>query len=223
MNVLFYHAGADCLAEGFKLHGHNVVDIMLNDEFDVPFYSLDTGWDFTALKEAYGKIDVVLANPNCKSYGPAGHWYHRTKNHEAKTDLAMNNDVWNMHFVQLLKFLNPRFYFIENPRGALRYHCAMSTLPHYDITYASYGGNAYKPSTIFTNHPCPNFKPVMGMKECKKLRDAGKLISLGPYPAGGLKRAMAISTMPKELTDHIYNLANMTDVEIMEKMQEVTK
>ena len=32
-------------------------------------------------------------------------------------------------------------------------------LPRYTVTYCQYGDNRMKPTDIWTNHPCPKFKP----------------------------------------------------------------
>jgi hypothetical protein len=59
----------------------------------------------------------------------------------------------------LINELNPRYWFIENPRGGMRKMNFMQELPRYTITYCQYGDKRMKPTDIWTNHPAPGFKP----------------------------------------------------------------
>ena len=61
--------------------------------------------------------------------------------------------------ILLIKQLNPIFYFIENPRGALRHMPQMKFVPYRrTVSYADYGFKVYKPTDIFTN--CQHFQPT---------------------------------------------------------------
>ena len=215
MKVLFYHAGADSLGQPFKDNGHDVIDIMLNDEFEgIPFYSLEDGWDIEGMENEYGKVDVILANPNCKTYSLLGYKHHRKQVdgvHVPTTQLAEDCDQWNDDFMWLIEQLNPKFYFIENPQGIFHHMPFVQGIPSYRVTYASYGADVYKPTYIFTNHPCPNFKPAMNFDEKKELeREEALFRDIQSDGRCGLER----SVMPAELVEHIYNLTQMTDEEI---------
>lgn len=226
MKVLFYHAGADCLGQPFKDNGHDVVDIMLNDEFEgIPFYSLEKGWDIEGMEKEYGNVDIILANPNCKTYGLLGYRHHRQKIdgvHVPLTQLAEDCDQWNADFMWMISQLQPRFYFIENPRGALCAMDFMEGVPYYNVTYSSYGMDVHKPTHIFTNHPCPQFKPPIPLKLKREMIANGhKFADVRTDKSSALER----SIMPKELTDYIYLLATMDDEEIAQhiKQQEEAK
>lgn len=215
MKVLFYHAGADCLGQPFKDHGHDVVDVMLNDEFEgIPFYSLEDGWDIEGMKKEYGNVDIILANPNCKTYSLMGYRFHRKQIngvHTPISQLAEDCDQWNADFMWMITQLNPKYYFIENPRAMLSKMDFMRDIPHYTVTYASYGLDVFKPTHIFTNHPCPNFKPPMSTKERQMLEEHGVVF----YDIDGDPRtAKERSLMPEALTKHIYNIATMSDEEV---------
>lgn len=221
MRVLFYHAGADCLAQAFKDNSEEVIDILLDDDFvKIPFYSLDKGWDFEGLKSEYGDIDIILSNPNCKTYSTVGLPCHRLRDEITgrcivpKTDLARRCDLWNSRFLDLIKFVNPKYFFIENPHANLKYMPFMQGIPFYMVTYSSYGGKCWKRTDIFTNKENPSFKEPMTraeLKEYKKQFAPGEWVVIGDegktddtkWQDGSAKKR---SEMPYELVEHIYNL-----------------
>lgn len=75
------------------------------------------------------------------------------------TDYAKQCDEVNKHLIELIKELNPKFWFIENPRAAMRKMSFMQGLPRYTVTYCKYGEKRMKPTDIWTNHPNPDFIP----------------------------------------------------------------
>lgn len=64
------------------------------------------------------------------------------------TDYACFCDKTNRHLIQLIKDLNPKYYFIENPRGGMRKMSFMEGLPRYTVTYCQYGDFRMKPTDI---------------------------------------------------------------------------
>jgi len=54
----------------------------------------------------------------------------------------------------IIRKINPVYFFIENPRGALRHMPQMKAVPFlHTVSYNDYGLNIYKPTDIFTNCP----------------------------------------------------------------------
>lgn len=78
---------------------------------------------------------------------------------EQITDYAKFCDCVDQHVVDLIKELQPKFYFIENPRGGMRKMSFVQGLPRYTVTYCKYGDERMKPTDIWTNHPNPRFLP----------------------------------------------------------------
>lgn len=114
--------------------------------------------------ENFGYPDVIWASPDCTTYSVAAMNKHRRKDKETGrlvpvTDYAKFCDNVNKHVVDLIKQLNPKYFFIENPRGGLRKMDFMQDIPRYTVTYCQYGDSRQKPTDIFTNHPNPEFKP----------------------------------------------------------------
>lgn len=54
----------------------------------------------------------------------------------------------------LIRAINPLYYFLENPRGALRHMPSIRTVPfRHTVSYSDYGMDLYKPTDLFTNCP----------------------------------------------------------------------
>lgn len=81
-------------------------------------------------------------------------YYYVPKTKKAKYYLKMFHKT-----LDLIQQLNPMFYFIENPRGAMRHMPHVKMIPYRKtVSYADYGFEVYKPTDIFTN--CRHFQPT---------------------------------------------------------------
>ena len=59
----------------------------------------------------------------------------------------------------MIRELNPKLFFIENPRGGMRTMDFVAGIPRYTVTYCQYGERFMKPTDIWTNCADPQFKP----------------------------------------------------------------
>lgn len=155
--------------------------------------------------ESYTIFNVAVHN--CSSYSVAAIGHHRNKNPktgslEPKTDYAKFCDRTNAHVIDLIRELDPTFYFIENPRAGLRTMEFMKGIPRYTVTYCQYGDSRQKPTDIWTNHPCPGFKPP-----CRPGSSCHT-----PAPRGsrtgtqGLENSKERARIPPELCEHIVRI-----------------
>jgi site-specific DNA-cytosine methylase len=80
-------------------------------------------------------------------------------NLQPRSDYAKQCDEVNKHLIELIQELKPKYWFIENPRGAFRKMDFIKPFPRYTVTYCKYGERRMKPTDIWTNHPAPNFEP----------------------------------------------------------------
>ena len=103
--------------------------------------------------------------------------------------------------LELVKELNPTFYFIENPRGGMRKMTWMQDLPRYTAAYCQYGDTRMKPTDIWTNHPNPQFK--MCHNGAKDHIAAPRGSKTGTQ---GLKGSKERSRIPDKLCDYIVGL-----------------
>ena len=111
-------------------------------------------------------------------------------------------DRVDKHVLELIEQLQPKYYFIENPRGGMRKMEWMKNLPRYTVTYCQYGDNRMKPTDIWTNHPNPEFLPMCHNGDSCHV----------PAPRGsktgtqGLKGSRERSVIPQKLCEHIVDI-----------------
>ena len=214
MKVLELFAGTRSIGKAFEKRGHEVFSV----EWDKDFENIDLYEDIGKLTaqdiiNKFGHPDVIWASPDCTSYSVAGIGHHRRKNKETGnldpiSDYAKFCDKVNTHVVELIKELNPKFYFIENPRGGLRKMSFMQDLPRYTVTYCKYltdrplEERRMKPTDIWTNHPNPKFIPP-----CKNGDPCHVSAPRGSQTGTqGIKGAKLRSVIPPLLCEHIVDI-----------------
>lgn len=167
VKMLELFAGTRCISQAFEKKGWETYSVEWNKDFENITLYADIS-ELTAEKVIEicgGRPDVIWASPDCSSYSCAALGYHRrlnpdTKLLEPKTEYAGFCDKTNAHVVELIRELNPTYFFIENPVGAMRKMPFMAGLERYTVTYCQYGETRQKPTDIWTNHPNPQFKPA---------------------------------------------------------------
>ena len=166
MKVLELFAGTRSVGRAFESKGHEVYSV----EWDKNFENISLYADISTLTAEQiielckGRPDVIWASPDCTTYSVMAISKHREKGKDGtitpKSEYAKFCDMTNTHVINLIKELNPKLYFIENPVGALRKMAFMNGIPRYTVTYCQYGDFRQKPTDIWTNHPNPDFKPM---------------------------------------------------------------
>lgn len=126
MKVLELFAGTRSIGKAFERHGHEVYSI----DWDESFKDIDWNADIRQIRaedilERFGHPDVIWASPDCATYSVAAIQRHRRKNEETGelepiSKYAKQCDDTNNHLVELIRELNPRYFFIENPRGGVK-------------------------------------------------------------------------------------------------------
>jgi site-specific DNA-cytosine methylase len=171
MKVLELFAGTRSIGKAFEARGHEVFSVEWDKKFENINLYADIGQLTSAeILEKFGKPDVIWASPDCSSYSVAGIGHHRklnpiTGNLDPQTEYAKFCDQVNQHVVELIKELDPTYWFIENPRGGMRKMSWMQGLPRYTVCYCKYETDRpveqrrMKPTDIWSNHPNPRFIP----------------------------------------------------------------
>ena len=165
IKVLELFAGTRSIGKAFEAKGHKVFSVEWDKKFDNIDLYIDIGeLQASEILEKFGRPDVMWLSPDCTSYSLAAISHHRKKNPETGnldpiSDYAKFCDKVDQHCIDLIKELKPKFYFIENPRGALRNMTFMQGLPRYTTVYCAYGDKRQKPTDIWTNHPDPQLSP----------------------------------------------------------------
>ena len=209
MKVLELFAGTRSIGKAFEKAGHEVFSV----EWDKNFKDIDLYADVGKLTKndvvslCGGIPDVIWASPDCTTFSIAAISHHRRKNAEtgnldAVSDYAKFCDTVDQNVLRLIRELNPKFYFIENPRGGMRKMIWIKDLPRYTVTYCQYGDKRMKPTDIWTNHPNPKFKPM-----CKNGDSCHESATRGSRTGTqGLKGAKERSVIPAELCEHIVRI-----------------
>lgn len=212
MKVLDLFCGTKSIANAFEAKGHEVYTIDWDESFN-PSLSADIGTltaqDIIGL--CGGVPDVIWASPDCTTYSVAAISRHRRRDADGNltpiSDYAKRCDEVNKHLIELIKELNPRFWFIENPRAGLRTMSFMKDLPRYTVTYCQYGENRQKPTDIWTNHKNPQFKPP-----CKPGAPCHEAAPRGSRTGTqALKNSVERSKIPILLCEHIVEICQRDD------------
>ena len=156
--------------------------------------------------EKFGKPDIIWASPPCTAFSVASigcHWTGGKQAYIPKTEFAKLSQKIVIHTINLIKELNPTYWYIENPRGVLRKMPFMQDFPRYTVTYCQYGDTRMKPTDIWTNNPNPNFKPMCHNGDsCHESAPRGAKTG-----TQGLAGARNRAVIPSELCEHIYKIS----------------
>jgi site-specific DNA-cytosine methylase len=210
MKILELFAGTRSIGKTFETAGHEVFSV----EWDKKHPDIDWYVDIMEITagdiiERFGYPDVIWASPDCTSYSIAAISHHRTREEDGhlapKSEYAKFCDEVNQHVLRLIEELQPKVYFIENPRGGMRKMRWMQPHPRYTIWYCQYGDSRGKPTDIWTNHPDPQFKPVCknGNPDCHHER-APRGAKTGTQGLAKVDR----SRIPDELCKHIVKICS---------------
>ncbi len=206
MIVLELFAGTRSIGKAFEAAGHTVYSVDWDKQFENIALYADIG-ALTAqeiIDLCGGKPDVIWASPDCTTYSIAAISHHRKKNPQTEelepvSEYAKKCDQINKHVMELIAELQPRYWFIENPRGGMRKMGFVSGLPRYTITYCQYGDNRMKPTDIWTNHPNPDFKePCKNGAPCHQAAPRGSKTG-----TQGLKDKVERARIPDDFCKHI--------------------
>tara|TARA_R110001583_G_scaffold147853_1_gene299887 strand:- start:4337 stop:5014 length:678 start_codon:yes stop_codon:yes gene_type:complete len=96
-------------------------------------------------------VDIVWASPPCTAFSVASIGHHWNKDHTPKTENAELAIKIIKKTLDIIDFLKPDFYFIENPRGKLRKLEVVKGLNRTTVCYCQYGESRMKPTDIWSN------------------------------------------------------------------------
>lgn len=211
VKVLELFAGTRSIGKAFEAAGHEVFSVEWDKNFEnINLYADILTVTASDILKKFGKPDVIWASPDCTTFSIAAISHHRRKNPETGnldpvSEYAKFCDKVDRHVLQLIRDLNPEFYFIENPRGGMRKMTWMQDLPRYTVTYCQYeldkpvSERRMKPTDIWTNHPNPDFKPM-----CKNGDSCHAAAPRGAKTGTqGLKGSKERSVIPRMLCEHI--------------------
>lgn len=215
MKVLELFSGTRSIGKAFEARGHEVYSVDYDEKFEAASHA-DIGCFGVrdALDLCGGVPDVIWASPDCTTYSVAALGRHRRADPETGwlmpvTEYAKVCDAVNQHLMRLILRLDPEFWFVENPRAAMRRMPWMGGLPRYTVTYCQYGFKYMKPTDIWTNHPDPRFRPP-----CRNGDPCHE-----PAPRGSKSGLQAVDgkrmrgVIPRELCEHVVDICERSHVQ----------
>lgn len=159
MKVIELFAGSRSIGKAAEQLGLDVWSTDLH-----PFDGVDLAEDILKLSADdiphAGEDTILWASPPCTGFSVASIGRHWTGGHRAyipNSDTARLGMELVQHTLKLIEDINPRYWFIENPRGVLRKLPIMEGLTRHTVTYCQYGDERMKPTDIWTN--CEGWTP----------------------------------------------------------------
>ena len=144
MKVLELFAGTRSVSRAFEQRGHETYSVDWDEQFDVTLHADISKLTAKDIVDLCGGVPDVWWNSfDCTSYSTMAISHHRERERDGtltpKSEYAKFCDMTNSHVIDLIKELNPKLYFIENPVGALRKMSFMKGIPRYTVTYCFAG------------------------------------------------------------------------------------
>ena len=158
-------------------------------------------FDFDVSKIPF-KSDIIWASPPCTYFSVSSIGHHWNKDHTPKTFQAVQGVKIVQKTLDIINELNPKYYYIENPRGKLRKLSVIQGVPiRNTVCYCKYGDNRMKPTDIWTNDMCwiPRAMCHNGNRNCHhEIAPRGSRTG-----TQGMKNAYEKSKVPSELCEEI--------------------
>ena len=210
MKMLELFCGTKSVSNAFKKLGWEVYTVDWDKDFNPTLcVDISTLTVKNIVDMCGGYPDVIHASPDCTTYSVAAISRHRKKERNGNlspvSEYAKFCDETNKHVLELINELNPKYYFIENPRGGLRKMDFMQKIPRYTVTYCQYGDTRMKPTDIWTNHPNPQFKPpCKNGDKCHEAAPRGSRTG-----TQGRKGPKEKAIIPRKLCEHIADISQI--------------
>ena len=210
MKVLELFAGSRSIGKAAEQLGMEVFSSDINN-FEGINYVTDIR-DFDVSKVPF-KPDVIWASPPCTYFSVASIGKHWNKDNTPKSDNAMLGVEFVQKTIDIIKELQPTYWFIENPRGKLRkldVINGLNDMPYayvyrYTVTYCQYGDSRMKPTDIWTNNAYWVPRPM-----CKNGDKCHVSAPRGSQTGTqGLKGNYERSKLPEELCQEILESAQI--------------
>jgi len=204
MKVLELFSGTESFSKVARERGHTTTTID-NDDYHNP--DLCKSILDVDIKDIPFKPDIIWASPPCTTFSVMSNYrywdFPYPKNSKACINLA-----FVLKTLELIKELEPKYWFIENPRGLLRKFKFMEELNKNTVTYCQYGADYMKPTDIWTN--CKEWIPRPMCKNgmpCHSEARRGSRTGIQGNVKGGLRATsdwskanrVARSIVPREL------------------------
>lgn len=151
MKALELFCGTKCVGKELEKLGYEVISLDFEEKFEPTICEDITKWDY----EAYDPLefDIIWASPECKTFSIASGGKHRLKTDiMGFTQAAEEGNKMIDSMLEIMKYFKPKKWFVENPRGLLKYYPAMKVLGEPTLVfYGNHGWAHPKPTHIWSN------------------------------------------------------------------------
>ena len=158
MRLLELFSGTGSVGNVASELNYDVISLDRDMDADIKTDIMD--WDYKAYPPKF--FDVIWASPPCTEYS------------RAKTTGIRKIDEANaivQRTLEILRYLDPTFYIIENPQtGLLKEQPFMADLPYKDIDYCKYGLTYRKRTRLWTNITTWTPRPLC-KKDCNSMNE----------------------------------------------------
>lgn len=219
MIILELFAGSRSIGKAAEAAGHTVISCDIEQ-----FGDIDIVGDILEIpisKYLMYPIECIWASPPCTTFSVASMGTHWNENREPKTEAAVKGLKILDKTLEIIKVVNPKYWYIENPRGMMRKMEQMKGLNRTTIWYCKYGDTRAKPTDIWSNNIAnlfnqdgwlPRAECFNGNKKChhesaprsqtvRKMKSKGITIKIGGTQA--LKNNHERSKIPEKLCAEI--------------------
>ena len=206
MKVLELFAGSRSIGKAAESLGHEVFSSDIND-----FPGIDYLCDILMFdrKQMPFQPDMIWASPPCTGFSVAAIGHHWTGGRGAyipKTETAKLGIELLRETLRIIDEINPKVWFIENPRGLMRKMPELEGKHRKTVTYCQYGDSRMKPTDIWTNSRTWNPRPM-----CKNGAPCHEAAPRGSRTGTqGLKSNYERSKIPNDLCIEIIKSASLT-------------
>jgi hypothetical protein len=102
--------------------------------------------------------DLIWASPPCTTFSVASISHYWTKDKKPKNEKTLHGIAMLEKAIRIIKETNPKYWFIENPRGMMRKiidevfeRNGIQDYRRITVSYCQYGSKIMKPTDIWTN------------------------------------------------------------------------
>lgn len=161
LHCLDLFSGLGGFSSAFEDSGHwSVTTVEIEEEFGP-----DIQADVLELRpDDLPDADLVLASPPCKCFSRAAAWTDHFEAGAPQTVEARESVALVYHTLGLIKAINPRYWFVENPMGSkIKQYLGE---PTGSVTYCQYGTTYQKPTYLWGDHPPMTYRWCSAGDDC---------------------------------------------------------